>query len=157
MESGKRYPIALSLALCSMTGKAANCWSHRTWATVKVNVKNCGFQRIHLCVLLDCSCFAHCNASNTEKNGLSSVKLAICTPIQFSNIFWHLFRASDCTWSCALQHRLWEYYQWCSWKSHGLQPPGFHSNAISSVHSMYVPQQSVMVWASVSFSIRWVQ
>lgn len=37
---GKRSPTALPLALGSMTGKAAHCWSQRTGAFEKVKVKN---------------------------------------------------------------------------------------------------------------------
>lgn len=39
-ERGKRSPPALPLALGSLTGKAAHCWSQRTGAIEKVKVKN---------------------------------------------------------------------------------------------------------------------
>lgn len=83
------------------------------------------------------------------KSGHSSVMLAVCAPVQFSNIFWYLLRASDCTWSCAPQHDLRECCPPCSWKSPGFQSQGFNLNTTSPVHLLYVPQQSVMFWASV--------
>lgn len=134
VEQGERkeIPTALPLALGSMTGKAAHYlkpknWSH--WEGEGQKQWDCVFWRLYLCVLLDCSCFAHEVISLTLKS-VDTVLLCWPPVVLFSSV------ASSSTYSgnvtestvCENTEVIMLQKPWTSVTS-------FCSNPTSSVHS----------------------